>query len=215
MHTNTPKRSVLMMTAVLVLCVWSPSYSRAQTSPVLVPILRVKTKPIPYLDLVQKHALSVGLPVAFVLSVIQTESAFNPKAVSHAGAQGLMQLMPSVQKDYGVLNPFDPEQNIKGGCALLARLKTRYKGDVNKMLAAYNAGPGHVRDKGGIPWAKTRKYVKKIVMRWSRWEKRLQSPTTSNVKWVHSKESKASRDPWSRARNHYESQPRSIIGVTP
>ena len=128
-----------------------------------------------YLDLVEKHAKQNGLPPAFVLAVIKTESNFNPRAKSHAGAMGLMQLMPKTAKAFGVKNPYDPDENIRGGCELLARLKKRFKGDVNKILAAYNAGGAHVRRKGGIPWPKTRLYVARIVKRWARYEKMLEN----------------------------------------
>lgn len=147
--------------------------ARAQQLRIVAPTARVVLKPIAYLDLVHHEAQSAGLPTAFVLAVIDAESAFNPRAKSHAGAQGLMQLMPSIQRAFGVTNPYDPQQNIRAGCALLVELKARYKGDVNLVLAAYNAGGRHVRRKGGIPWPKTRRYVAKIVRSWKRYEQKL------------------------------------------
>ena len=134
-----------------------------------------KVSPIPYLDLVQKHALAFDLPPAFVLAVMRAESAFQKRAISRAGAKGLMQLMPVVIKAYKVKNAFDPDENIRGGCALLADLKRRHKGDVNKILGAYNAGSGNVRKKGGIPFVSTRKYAQKIVRYWAHYERLLGS----------------------------------------
>lgn len=132
-----------------------------------------KTTKVPYLALVQKHAATYQLPVNFVLAVMRAESAFNPRAVSRVGAKGLMQLMPVVIKAYKVKDAFDPDENIRGGCALLADLKRRHKGDVNKILGAYNAGTGNVRKKGGIPFASTRKYAKKIVRYWAHYDQIL------------------------------------------
>lgn len=136
-----------------------------------------RIKKIPYIELVHKWAGFYGLPTSFVLAVIEIESGFNPKAVSRVGAMGLMQLMPKVAKAYGVKDAFDPDQNIQGGCALLARLKVRHKGDVNNILAAYNAGGANVRKKGGTPSHATKKYIEKIVFAWSRYKRQLKEPT--------------------------------------
>ena len=81
--------------------------------------------------------------------------------------------MPVVIKAYKVKDAFDPDENIRGGCALLADLKRRHKGDVNKILGAYNAGTGNVRKKGGIPFASTRQYAKKIVRYWAHYDQIL------------------------------------------
>ena len=100
---------------------------------------------------------------ALVRAVIHAESAFNPEAISRAGAQGLMQLMPATAGDYGVTDAFDVHQNIEAGTRHLAELLTRYQGDVRLATAAYNAGAGAVERHGGIPpFAETRVYVERV-----------------------------------------------------
>ena len=94
------------------------------------------------------YALEAGIPPAWVLAVIQAESAWNPVAVSPKGAMGLMQLMPATARRFGVRNPFDPEQNIRGGVAYLAFLHKEFKGDMRLATAAYCAGEGRIRQRG-------------------------------------------------------------------
>ena len=91
------------------------------------------------------------------------ESAYQPDAVSSAGAQGLAQLMPGTARDLGVTDPFDPAQNVAGGGAYIAQMLARYE-DVRLALAAYNAGPGRVDRVGGIPRiAETQAYVESVT----------------------------------------------------
>lgn len=103
-----------------------------------------------------------GVDQGLIKAVIHAESNGNPNAVSHAGAQGLMQLMPSTAQGLGVTDSFDPEQNVMGGTKFLKSLLDRYNGDIDKALAAYNWGPGHV-DRGGsrMP-AETRAYLARV-----------------------------------------------------
>src|SRR5215207_8200071 len=90
-------------------------------------------------------------PKALIRAVIMTESAFDPLAVSTAGAQGLMQLMPALSKQLGVSDAFDARENIMAGAQYLSSLLEAQKGNVKLALASYNAGPGNVRRYRGIP----------------------------------------------------------------
>lgn len=114
--------------------------------------------------LIQQHASQNGLDPALVRQVIQVESGFDPLAVSSKGALGLMQLMPETARDLGVTDPFDPAQNISGGTKYLAQLLQSHKGDLTKALASYNAGPGVVRQYGGVPpYPETKNFVKRVL----------------------------------------------------
>lgn len=114
-------------------------------------------------SLVQTYAKTNGVPAPLVRAVIDAESHGNPAAVSRAGAQGLMQLMPATQAQYRVSDPFDPASNIDGGTRYLHDLLVRYHHDIQLALAAYNAGPGAVAYYHGIPpFAETRSYVARV-----------------------------------------------------
>jgi hypothetical protein len=115
------------------------------------------------------HAAVNKIPPSLVKAVIEAESGFNPFAVSPKGAKGLMQLMPSTIRNFGVKNPFDPEENISAGTGLLKTLLQNYNWDYKKALAAYNAGEKAVDKKGDIPdYAETREYIKKVIKAYAR-----------------------------------------------
>lgn len=104
-----------------------------------------------------------GVRPDLVRAVIQAESAFDPFARSHKGAMGLMQLMPATAAELGVRDPYDPEQNIRGGVVYLKNLLVQYSHDEELALAAYNAGPSAVDKYAGVPpYRETRQYIARI-----------------------------------------------------
>ena len=99
-----------------------------------------------------------------VESLIEVESGYDPRAVSSSGAIGLMQLMPAVAAEYGVDDPHDAWQNLQGGILHLRDLLVRYDSDLERALAAYNAGSGAVDRYDGVPpYAETREYVRRVL----------------------------------------------------
>jgi soluble lytic murein transglycosylase-like protein len=117
-----------------------------------------------YDPIIQEHAARHSLRPDLVRAVIQVESGFNPRARSPKGAMGLMQLMPETARELGVVDAYDPVDNIRGGTAYLRRLIDRYQGNEELALAAYNAGSGAVDRYGRAvpPFRETRDYVKKV-----------------------------------------------------
>lgn len=127
------------------------------------PIMLTNRGSAEYDGLITTHASRNGVRPELVRAVIQTESAFNPFARSVKGALGLMQLMPQTATELGVLNPFDPAENIRGGVAYLRRLLDRYNNNEELALAAYNAGPTAVDRYGSVPpYRETKNYVARI-----------------------------------------------------
>ena len=113
---------------------------------------------------VARAAGKYGLPESLIKGVIKAESAFNSRAVSAAGAEGLMQLMPGTARELGVTDSFDIEQNIDGGARYLKKMLDRFDGDVEKALAAYHAGPGTVeRYNGKVPYRESIAYVNRVL----------------------------------------------------
>lgn len=122
-----------------------------------------------YKNIIRSYAAKYGVEEALIHSVVKQESCFNEKALSRAGAIGLMQLMPATASHLKVKNPWNPEQNIHGGVKYLSRMLKRFKGNTKYALAAYNAGPGKVEKYGGIPpYRETQHYVKKIMADYQR-----------------------------------------------
>ena len=113
----------------------------------------------------RKYSVDPGL----VKKIIKVESGWNPYAVSKKGALGLMQLMPETLKQFGVINPFDPYENIKAGVRYLRYLIDRFEGDLRLALAAYNAGPTTVDRYSGVPpYNETKQYIKTILYKYNK-----------------------------------------------
>lgn len=116
-----------------------------------------------YADSIRSASIEYGVDEAFLRAIIHAESAFNPRALSMKGAQGLMQLMPGTASDMGVLDAFNTEQNIRGGARYLALLLHNFGGNEQLATAAYNAGPGAVQRYNGVPpYAETVVYVERV-----------------------------------------------------
>lgn len=117
-----------------------------------------------YEDIIDRASRTYGIPKTLIQKMIEVESNFNPKTVSHAGAMGLMQLMPANVKEMGIKNPFSPAESIEGGVKELSGYLKKNNGDLVLALASYNAGPGNVRKYGGVPpFKETQGYIKKIL----------------------------------------------------
>jgi soluble lytic murein transglycosylase len=123
-----------------------------------------------YDQLIARAASRHGLPAALVKAVVKAESNFEVAAVSHKGAQGLMQLMPGTADDMGVGDPFRAEDNVYGGTRYLRAMYDRF-GDWERAIAAYNAGPGAVEKHRGIPpYAETQQYVERVLHYYRRYD---------------------------------------------
>jgi soluble lytic murein transglycosylase-like protein len=113
---------------------------------------------------IETYATRSQLDPELIRAVVQVESAFHPGAESHKGAMGLMQLMPETARRLAVDDPWDPEQNLRGGTTYLRHLLDRFGGRLELALASYNAGPEAVQRYGGIPpYEETRSYVEKVL----------------------------------------------------
>ena len=116
--------------------------------------------------LVERAAARNGVAPRLALAVARSESALRPHAISRTGAMGLMQLMPATARGLGLSDPFDPAQNADAGTRYLAWLSRRYRGDRVRVLAAYNAGPARVPQRGALELpAETRAYVARVLRR--------------------------------------------------
>lgn len=140
------------------------------TAPAEPPVARAAATPQavlagrPFAALIASAAAAHGVDEGLVHAVIETESNYQPRARSRAGAKGLMQLMPATARQYAVVDPYDPRANIEAGVRHLKDLLSRF--DLRLALAAYNAGEGAVRTYGGLPpFAETRRYVDRVLQR--------------------------------------------------
>jgi hypothetical protein len=128
-----------------------------------------KLSPADLHEMLNKAGQEHNVDVDLLASLVKAESGGNTRAVSRAGARGLMQLMPSTAKDMGVADSFQPDQNVRGGSAYLDELLTRYHDNIAKALAAYNAGPDAVDKYNGIPpYRETRAYVAYVIHEFNR-----------------------------------------------
>ncbi len=141
----------------------APAAGAAGVSSVGAPTTSSRVSGVPFADLFNAAGARHGVDPVLLAAMARTESSFDPSAVSPAGAQGLMQLMPGTAKGLGVADPFDPAQSVQGAAQLMRDLLDRF-GRVDHALAGYNAGPGAVLRYDGIPpYAETQGYVSKIL----------------------------------------------------
>ena len=128
-----------------------------------------------YDEHISEAALRFNIPEPLIRAVIAVESNFNHKAISHAGAQGLMQLMPPTAAEMGVEDSFDPRQNILGGTRYLRLLANMFDGDLVLTLAGYNAGQKAVTKHGDIPpYNETQRYVRRVLQLYYHYKKQEQ-----------------------------------------
>lgn len=140
--------------------VWSPSVRTSNFSW----LAKQRNRRSQYDKLIQHYADTYNVDPVLVHAVILVESDFNARCVSNKGARGLMQLIPETAKRYGVKNVFDPEDNIQGGVHYLSDLLDMFGHDLERALAAYNAGEGAVTRYGGIPpYQETSTYVNRAL----------------------------------------------------
>jgi len=123
-----------------------------------------------FVDEIRAAAQVFTVDESLIRAIIHAESAYQPEALSPRGAQGLMQLMPATQEELQVTDVFDPVSNIEGGTLYLSRLLDQFNQSVDLATAAYNAGPGAVREHGGIPpYRETREYVRRVKILYRRY----------------------------------------------
>ena len=116
-----------------------------------------------YKDIFIEASQKYGVSYELLTAMAQQESGFNPEAVSHSGAMGIMQIMPQTASELGLDNPFDAYDNIMAGAKYISQKLDQYDGDVDLALAAYNAGSTTVEEYGGVPpYGETQSYIKNI-----------------------------------------------------
>jgi len=123
-----------------------------------------------FVDEIRAAAQVFTVDESLIRAIIHAESAYQPEALSPRGAQGLMQLMPATQEELQITDVFDPGNNIEGGTLYLSRLLDQFNQSVDLATAAYNAGPGAVREYGGIPpYQETKEYVRRVKILYRRY----------------------------------------------
>ena len=138
--------------------------SLAATRPVQQTAQVKNTSHAPFEHIINQAASTHQVDPHLIKAIIMAESRYNPNAVSKRGARGLMQLMPITAKSLGVVDSFDPEDNINGGVMYFKKLLDRFDGNVEFALAAYNAGSRYVRKYGGVPpFRQTQTYIHKVI----------------------------------------------------
>ncbi len=133
---------------------------------------RIKLNHSAFKALIEQSARTHAVDAALIRAVIHAESNFNHQAISKAGAEGLMQLMPKTQKLLKVGNPFNAKENIEGGTRLLKQLLKKYGNNIKHAAAAYNAGEGAVKKYRGVPpYEETQNYVKRVAQLYARYRR--------------------------------------------
>jgi soluble lytic murein transglycosylase-like protein len=147
--------------------------------PGVVPIPARNTDPARYSRFdasIKEAARAHTIPETFIRAIIRVESDYDPRVVSVAGAQGLMQLMPGTAKRMGCTNSFDPHQNIMGGTRYLRHLANMFGGDMVLTIAGYHAGEGAVQKYNGVPpYTSTKGYIQKVLKFYYRFKKKAQT----------------------------------------
>lgn len=156
----------------------------------------INRKSVPFNAIIAEYSKQYRIDSNLVKSIITAESCFRVKALSHAGAQGLMQLIPATADRFGVKNSYDPKQNIRGGVKYLRFLHDYFNGDLKKMIAGYNAGEGAVtRYKGIPPYKETIQYVKNVLLTYDK----LRAPSLASAKLAKKRLAQAKRDRLAKA----------------
>jgi len=180
-YTNIPQaggakgQSIKMLFTYIATCAACDVHSRIDWN-------SVGLNMVAYGDAISSASNEFGVDEALLRAIIHAESAFNPRALSVAGAQGLMQLIPSTARDMGVLDAFDANQNIRGGARYLALLLKNFNGNERLAAAAYNAGPGAVQKYNGVPpYDETQVYVERVGVLRKRYGEWLKQHASANV----------------------------------
>ena len=151
---------LVVITLIYAVCFWTGRHLGMRPDP----------EDIKFYDVIKEASQSHNVHPALIAAVIHAESNFNPRARSHAGAAGLMQINPPTRRYLRLRNVYCPRQNVNAGTRYLRELMDRFDGDVVLALAAYNAGPGAVSRYDGVPpYRETRAYVKKVLAYYDRY----------------------------------------------